>query len=217
MVIKRFPPIEIADSSGLLAIGGDLELESLLLAYSSGIFVWPPEPEVLAWFSPNPRAILFLDDFKIPKSLKKFLKTANFTFAINQNFERVIRSCSEITNRGDQHGTWITESVISAYIELHKARHCHSFETYLDGELVGGLYGVSINGMFAGESMFYRVENASKAAFCFLVENLKAQNCAWIDCQVLTPLLESFGTSEVERDSFLKLLEQSLRAKPLHF
>lgn len=210
MVIKRFPPVSDADENGLLAIGGDLEVESLLLAYRNGVFIWPVIEGVLTWFAPPKRAVLFLDEFYIPSSLRKLRRKANFSFKINCDFNAVILACAENVNRGRQGGTWITPEVVAAYKALHEAGYAASIECYQDEKLAGGLYGVVINGMFAGESMFYRVSNASKLALCFLVDYLREQGVPWIDCQVLTPLLESFGARELNREDFMETLQQEL-------
>ncbi|MBN8550479.1 MAG: leucyl/phenylalanyl-tRNA--protein transferase [Deltaproteobacteria bacterium] len=217
MTIVAFPPVEQADDQGLLAIGGDLEIESLLLAYRSGIFPWPLDEETLAWFSPCPRTILYLDRVHIAQSLRKILKRNPYTFAFDRNFPTVIRRCAEIKNRGKQRGTWITRDIIDAYEEFHRVGYCHSIECYEEQELIGGLYGVSINGMFAGESMFYRKPNASKLAFVFLCEFLREQGVKWLDCQVMTPFLASFGAVEVPREEFIGMLKHSLSRPPLRF
>ena len=215
MVIEIFPPLNTADESGLLAIGGDLEIESLLLAYRSGIFPWPiTEEGVLAWFSPWQRALLFFDEFHLSRSMQKKWRQAclssDYTFKINSAFEKVIKHCADYSNRKSQDGTWITDEIIQAYIQFHYAGYAHSIECYYCGELVGGLYGVAIAGTFAGESMFYRKRDASKLALCYLVEYLKAKGVQWIDCQQLTPLLSSFGARELSRDRYLELLEESM-------
>ena len=213
MAISAFPPVEEADEYGLVAIGGDLEVQSLLLAYKSGIFPWPIHAEHLTWFSPDPRAVLFFKDLKVPDSLKKERRRSWATIKIDQNFEAVIRSCAEGMNRGKQRGTWITERMIDGYIGLHKAGHAHSIECYAEDKLVGGLYGVSIGGAFAGESMFYRRANASKLCLWFLVEYLAQRGLTWMDCQQLTPLLKSFGAKEISRTSFMTLLTKALAKK----
>lgn len=213
MTILAFPPLEDADEHGLLAIGGDLEIDSLLLAYRSGIFPWPLDEETLAWFSPEKRTVLFLDQIHISQSLKKAQRRSTFSFALDRNFESVVRHCAEVKNRGKQKGTWITPAIVDAYIDLHRAGFCHSAECYEKEELVGGLYGVSIGAMFAGESMFYRRPNASKLAFVFLCEHLRKHEVKWIDCQVMTPFLSSFGAQEIPRKEFIKLLSHSLRRR----
>lgn len=214
MTIQEFPPVDTADEHGLLAIGGDTEAESLLLAYKSGIFPWPLDGETLAWFCPPQRAVLFLEEFRISKNLKRDLKKKNFTFSINQKFKEVLQNCASSEFRKPGTGTWISEDVIEGYLEFHKAGYAHSIEVYEHGELVGGQYGVSIGNMWAGESMFYKVSNASKASLCFLVEYLLERGVQWIDCQVLNPFTESFGAKEVSREEFLKLLKKEVE-KPI--
>jgi leucyl/phenylalanyl-tRNA--protein transferase len=213
VVIAAFPPVEQANEYGLIAIGGDLEVPSLLMAYRSGIFPWPMHPEHLTWFAPDPRAVLFFEDLKIPESLKKERRRGWAELKIDQDFEGVIRSCAQGINRGKQRGTWITEQMISAYIDLHKAGHAHSIECYADGNLVGGLYGVCVGRAFAGESMFYRKANASKLCLWFLVEYLSKRGLSWIDCQQLTPLLKSFGAKEISRASYMSLLSKEINKK----
>lgn len=210
MSIIEFPPVESADEDGLLAIGGDLEVESLLLAYKSGIFPWPINDGLLAWFSPPERAVLFVDEFHVSRSFKRLINQARFTTKIDSAFKQVISSCAEITNRGDQDGTWIIPDIISAYSRLHELGFAHSFETYLDDKLVGGIYGVRIGDFFAAESSFYREPNASKFAMLNLVEYLKSAGISWFDCQVLTPFSESFGAREIPRAEYIELLNQSL-------
>lgn len=206
MAIIEFPPVDSADEDGLLAVGGDLDLESLLLAYQNGIFPWPINDELLAWFSPPTRAIISVDEFHISRSLERELKRGRFTTKIDSAFHQVITRCAQVINRGEQDGTWITEEIISAYSELHRLGIAHSFESYLDGELVGGIYGVRVNNFFAAESSFYRKANASKVAMVALYEYLKREGIPWFDCQVLTPFSESFGAKEISRDEFLRLL-----------
>jgi len=214
MVVIKFPPVEEANDYGLVAVGGDLDVSSLLLAYQSGIFPWPMFGErYLTWFSPAERALLFLNEFIVPRSLRKALKRGNYSFRINSNFSSVINQCAELVNRPGQDGTWITPSIVEAYIQLHSAGYAHSIECYREEQLVGGLYGVSIGGMFAGESMFYREANASKLTLWFLVEYLRAHGVLWIDCQFRTPLFESFGARDVAREEFLELLKEALSAK----
>ena len=210
MVIKAFPPHEQADENGLLAVGGDLEVESLLLAYQNGIFPWPVYEDVLTWFSPHQRAILRVEDYKISKSFKKFLNTTSLTVVENRNFKEVIKRCKISPNRGEGQGTWITEQIVNGYIALHKAGYAHSIEAYDGDKLVGGLYGVSIGGMFAGESMFYDLPNASKLCLHYLLNKVRLSSGTFIDCQVLSPFTESLGAIEIDRESFLKLLDREL-------
>ena len=212
MAIRAFPPVELADEYGLLAVGGDLEIPSLLLAYRSGIFPWPMRGERrIPWFAPPKRAVLFLNDFSPARSLSRVL--GRFELGIDLSFPQVVRACGE--SRRD--GTWITAEIEAAYNDLHTAGFAHSVESYLDGELVGGVYGVSIGGLFTGESMFYRKSNASKIALWALVEFLKAQGVLWIDCQVMNPHLASLGAVEIPRAEFMPMLSEQLSKDELDF
>lgn len=213
MAIIEFPPVESADEEGLLAIGGDLEVVSLLKAYSEGIFPWPiSEDYPLAWFSPNPRGILRYEDLKISKSLKKLIKQKKFEVRFNQNFEAVIKACSHSKNRKGQTSTWITNEIINGYIDLHQAGFAYSAETYnSSNQLVGGVYGVALEGFVSGESMFYLESNASKVALIAIMEHLKTLGINWMDTQMTTPVVENLGGREIERTQFLKLLKESLK------
>lgn len=210
MVIREFPPLELANQDGLLAIGGDLDIESLLLAYRSGIFPWPVHEDLLTWFAPPERCLLFLDRVHISRSLKKELKNSSYSFHINRDVPQIISSCAAVINRGEQQGTWITSEMVRAYIAFHQAGYCHGIGCYDDDALVGGLYGICIGKMFAGESMFYRKPNASKLALCYLITHLQEREVSWIDCQMMTPLLQSFGAVCIPRLEFMKLLKEAL-------
>ncbi|HEY0298691.1 MAG TPA: leucyl/phenylalanyl-tRNA--protein transferase [Arachidicoccus sp.] len=202
-----FPPISEALSDGLLAIGGDLSEERLLLAYRQGIFPWF-EDDVPLWWSPHPRFVLFPEKLKVSKSMKSIFKKNIFHFSINQNFKDVITNCRQV-QRHDQAGTWITEDVKNAYINLHEKGFALSAETYNEnGQLVGGLYGVLLGRIFFGESMFSTESNASKFAFINLVNELIQQNIALIDCQVYTQHLESLGAEMIDRKAFQQMLEK---------
>ena len=209
MAITKFPHINSADEHGLLAVGGDLEVESLLLAYKSGIFPWPLDDEYLTWFSPPKRAILFFENFKINKSLKKAIKNTPYEIKINTNFEQVIKNCAQ-AKRPKQNGTWITDEMVQAYIDLHNTGYADSYEVYINKELVGGIYGVRINKLFSAESMFHKTPNASKIALYSLVHDLKFKGFTFIDCQVQNPFLETLGVTEIERGEYLKMLEGSI-------
>lgn len=214
MVVVKFPPVSEANEYGLVAVGGDLEVRSLLLAYESGIFPWPMFGErYLTWFSPAERAVLYLQDFSPSRTLRKALKKSRYNFYFNRNFTQVIRECAALINRPGQEGTWITDSIIDAYIELYRAGYAHSVECYEGDELIGGLYLVSIGRMVAGESMFYRKPNASKLALWFLVEYLRAHHVDWIDCQYMTNHLRELGACEIARSEFLELLKTSINEK----
>ena len=202
-----FPPLDSAliEPSGLIAIGGDLSAKRLLSAYKQGIFPWFNEGEPVMWWSPNPRMVLFPDELKISTSLKKTLKKKSFEIRFNTAFREVMTACSQ-SPRGEQGGTWISEDMINAYTELHKLGHAICMETWLNNKLVGGCYGVIINNMFYGESMFHHVTDASKVAFVHLVQHLQNQGVGMIDCQMKTPLLTSFGGHEIEREAFINKL-----------
>ena len=201
-----FPPLETADEEGILAIGGDLSTKRLLLAYTNGIFPWYNDDQPIIWWSPNPRFVLFPEKLKISKSMKSLLLANKFSFTINNNFEQVIKNCKTI-NRKNQDGTWITNEVQNAYTVLHKNGYAHSAETWLDGNLVGGLYGVKIGNIFFGESMFSKYPNASKFAFINYVKKLQEENVTLIDCQLHTNHLESFGAEMIDRNEFKKMLQ----------
>ena len=210
MAIVRFPPPETADESGLLALGGDLEVESLLLAYSQGIFPWPiPEEELIPWFAPKERALLFLDDLHPGRSTRKAFGKHQYRFSIDSNFSAVIQSCR--SSWIERHGsTWLSSAMLDAYSELHTAGFAHSVECYKGNQLVGGLYGVSIGSMFAGESMFHIAPDASKLCLYFLADYMRERGAKWIDCQVMNPFFESLGARLVPREEFLVLLSDAL-------
>lgn len=213
MDILAFPPVDEANEDGLLAIGGDLSSEALISAYHQGIFPWPINHGMLAWFAPPRRAVLFLDNFHISKRLQRQIKQSRFSTAHNRDFPRVIERCSELDNRGEQNGTWITHEIREAYCELHSLGIAHSFETYDGDELVGGLYGVRFGDFFAAESSFYRKTNASKFSMLALSHYLSSEGITWFDCQMLTPFSESFGAVEIPRSDFMALLGKALFPK----
>jgi leucyl/phenylalanyl-tRNA---protein transferase len=201
----RFPPVEMADEDGLLAIGGDLSRERLLHAYRNGIFPWY-ENKYILWWCPDPRFVLFPSELKISSSMKQLLKKQPFEFTINHDFNAVISQCKAISRRG-QDGTWITEEMRNAYNDLHFAGYAVSAEVTLNGELVGGLYGLRIGKVFFGESMFSRYSNASKYAFIRFVQELMSEGVELIDCQVYTAHLESLGARMIPRAQFLSLVK----------
>ncbi|QCX37259.1 leucyl/phenylalanyl-tRNA--protein transferase [Aureibaculum algae] len=200
-----FPPVETASSEGVLAFGGDLSPERLLLAYNSGIFPWFNKGEPVVWYSPGERMVLFPNELKISKSMKQILKKDSFKVTFNQNFKEVIRSCKTIYREG-QGGTWITDEMEQAYTKLNELGHAKSVEVWLGNELVGGLYGIDLGDVFCGESMFSAVSNASKVAFIHLVQKLKRENYKLIDCQVYNDHLASLGAREIPRNEFLRYL-----------
>jgi leucyl/phenylalanyl-tRNA--protein transferase len=201
-----FPPVELADEEGMLAIGGDLSTERLLAAYCNGIFPWYNENEPICWYSPDPRCVLYPPDLKISKSMKTVINTGIFSFTVNKAFDDVIKSCKTVCRNGQQ-GTWISDAIINAYSVLHKQGHAHSAEAWSNGELVGGLYGIRIGKVFFGESMFNKQSNASKFAFIKYVQYLHNQDVQLIDCQVYSNHLQSLGAKLIERDHFLQLLK----------
>jgi len=200
-----FPKPDEALQDGLLAIGGDLSAERLILAYKNGIFPWY-DGEMPLWWHPNPRFILLPQELKISKSMKQILKKNTFQFTINQAFEKVISNCQTI-ERKDQDGTWINKDVIEAYTQLHKLGYAHSAETWYNNQLVGGLYGIRLGKVFFGESMFAQQSNASKFAFINYVAQLQKEDVQLIDCQVYTEHLESLGAKMIMREQFIQLLQ----------
>lgn len=204
-----FPNPEEADKDGLLSIGGDLSVKRLIHAYYSGIFPWFDEYQPILWWSPNPRMVMFLDDFKVSKSLKKIILKNKFTVTYNNCFEEVIKNCSQIKREGQQ-GTWINSQMQEAYLQLHKIGFATSIEVWLEDKLVGGLYGIDLKDkkVFCGESMYSYVSDASKVAFYYLVAQLKVKNYQLIDCQMYTPHLERLGAVEIPREKFLIYLNR---------
>ena len=200
-----FPPVQYANEEGILAIGGDLSPERLLLAYNSGIFPWFEDDQPIVWWSPNPRMVLFLDELIVSKSMRNILNRDVFKVTFNTNFREVISNCQKITRAG-QRGTWITNDMVEAYCKLNELGIAKSVEVWQNGELVGGLYGIDLGTIFCGESMFSKVSNASKIAFISLVQNLKMNDYRLLDCQVYNEHLESLGCREINRDDFMKTL-----------
>ena len=205
-----FPSVAEAESDGLLAAGGDLGADRLLLAYNSGIFPWFSEDDELPlWWSPDPRFVLFPGELKVSKSMLQVIKKKEFEFKINTSFKDVICNCSDIKRQG-VNGTWITAPMAEAYTRLHNMGYAWSAETWKDGCLAGGLYGVKLGKVFFGESMFSKVSNASKFAFICIVRQLYAEGVQIIDCQLHTPHLESLGARMIPRADFLRLLDEYL-------
>lgn len=204
-----FPPVTEAMEDGLLAIGGDLSIDRLLLAYKNGIFPWFNEDEYLPlWWSPNPRFVLYPNKLKVSNSMKTVLNSKQWKFTTNIAFNQVIENCAKI-NRTNQQGTWIGKDMQEAYIQLHVKGYAQSAEIWDNNELIGGLYGVLINKVFCGESMFAHKSNASKYAFIKYVQQLQQQGIKLIDCQTHTKHLESLGAEFIDRDLFLRLLKDS--------
>lgn len=206
-----FPDPELAldEPNGLLAIGGDLSLERLRAAYSLGIFPWYESGQPILWWSPNPRMVLFPDELHVSKSLKKLISKNIYKVSFNLNFPAVILACANQRSK-NRNGTWITDEMQQAYINLHNAGWAHSVEVWNDKKLVGGLYGIAMGKTFFGESMFSKQDNASKIAFFYLVKNLKDHNFNLIDCQVSNPHLARLGGREIKRESFIKHLKADL-------
>ena len=199
-----FPDVHHADQNGVLAVGGDLSIERLTLAYRNGIFPWYAEGEPIVWYSPDPRMVLYPDDLRVSKSMHQFINSKKHRVTFNTAFASVISNCKSIDrSKQGQSGTWITTEMQDAYIDLHKYGLAKSVEVWKDNELVGGLYGVEVGNIFCGESMFSKISNASKLAFIALVRQNKY---ALIDCQVYNPHLASLGAKEIERDLFVGYL-----------
>jgi leucyl/phenylalanyl-tRNA--protein transferase len=207
----EFPPPRLASEDGLLAVGGDLSQERLLLAYRMGIFPWFSDNEPILWWSPDPRLVLYPHEIKISKTLKKIIKKKAFKVTMDLAFNEVINQCAQVRLQKNQ-GTWIIKDIIEAYCGLHESGFAHSVEVWYQDELAGGLYGVSIGKCFFGESMFTRISNASNIALVKLVEYLKKLSFDFIDCQVTTEHLIRFGAREIPRTLFLYQLEKSLKA-----
>ena len=199
-----FPPVEGAED-GIVAIGGDLTPERLMLAYRMGIFPWFNEDQPILWWCPDPRFVLFPDELHISRSMKRVLKRQEFQVTFNDCFEQVISACRHMPRVG-QKGTWITDEMELAYIRLHDLGQAHSVEVWKDGELVGGMYGVKVEGVFCGESMFSKVSNASKVALITLIQEYVKQGLQLLDCQVHSEHMERMGAREIARAQFLHLL-----------
>jgi leucyl/phenylalanyl-tRNA---protein transferase len=205
-----FPPAELAEDNGVLAVGGDVSEERLLLAYSSGIFPWPHEGLPLLWHSPDPRTVLIPRDIHVGRSLEKSIRRGLYEVRLDTAFRQVIRGCSQ-KDRPNQDGTWITDEMIEGYVALHRRGLAHSIEAWRGDELVGGLYGVSLGGAFFGESMFAEAPDASKVAFATLTRQLDRWGFDFVDCQVHTEHLERFGAVEWSRTRFLAALKKALK------
>ena len=205
--VLYFPPVNDATSEGILAVGGDLTSERLLLAYKSGIFPWFNPGEPILWWAPGSRMVLFFEDLIISKSMRNILNRNIFKVTFNQDFKAVISNCRSIKREG-QNGTWISDEMIEAYCKLHKLGIAKSVEVWQNEELVGGLYGIDLGNVFCGESMFSKVSNASKVAFITLANKLKIENYKVLDCQVYNEHLESLGCNEIDREDFMKILNE---------
>jgi len=205
--MAHFPDPRYAQGD-VVAMGEDLRVETLREAYRKGIFPWPHDSMPLPWFSPRRRAVVFLDDLHVGRSLQKAARRSTLTFTIDRDFRAVIRACAAMP-RPEQDGTWILPGIITAYIRLHDAGDAHSIEAWQDGELAGGLYGVDAGGVFTGESMFHLQSDASKLALLFLADHLRSRGAKLIDCQVMTPHMRALGAREIARGKFLDLLAEA--------
>jgi leucyl/phenylalanyl-tRNA--protein transferase len=205
--VLEFPSVDKASPEGLLATGGDLSPERLILAYKRGIFPWFDDDRQILWWSPDPRMVLFPNAIRVSKSMRKVLKSGQFKLTKNTCFETVIENCAKI-KRDFQDGTWITSNMKNAYIKLHELGVATSYEVWENDVLVGGLYGIDLGDVFCGESMFSTVSNASKFAFIHLAKDLELKNYKLIDCQVYTEHLESLGAKEIPRREFIKILKR---------
>ena len=202
-----FPPPHLASGEGLLAIGGDLSRERLLLAYRMGIFPWFSDDEPILWWSPDPRLVLYPREIRISKTLKKIIRKGVFTVTVDSAFVRVINQCAQIRLENNQ-GTWIVEDMIDVYCKLHESGFAHSVEAWRQGELAGGLYGVSLGRCFFGESMFSRERDTSKIGLVYLVQALLGWHFRLIDCQLNSAHLASLGAEEISRPRFIELLNR---------
>jgi leucyl/phenylalanyl-tRNA--protein transferase len=202
----EFPSPNSADSQGIVAVGGDLNPKRVLLAYQQGIFPWFEQDDFLIWWSPDPRMVLYLENLKISKSMRQLLRNNPFEVTFNKAFYEVVASCAKVKRFG-QTGTWITPGLMNAYQELHEQGDAFSVEVWEYGKLVGGLYGIDVDPVFCGESMFSKVSNASKVALIYLVRELKKQHYRLIDCQVPTAHLASMGAEVISREKFLNYLK----------
>ncbi|TQV77515.1 leucyl/phenylalanyl-tRNA--protein transferase [Aliikangiella marina] len=209
-----FPNVDdaLVEPNGLLAAGADLSSERLMRAYQKGIFPWYSPGEPILWWSPDPRAVFFVDNFKIRKSVKKALKNNDLTVTLNKDFKQVIQECA--APRSDDNGTWITNEMLLAYASLHHHGHAHSVEVWQDGKLVGGIYGVATGSIFCGESMFSRISEGSKIALTCLIYYLKAHGFKLIDCQIENPHLNKLGSTLISRDVYLELLSNGQSFNP---
>ncbi len=204
-----FPHPSLANSDGILAVGGDLSAQRLVTAYANGIFPWYNEDEPILWWAPDPRFVLFPDELRIPKSMKRVINQNKFKITYDVDFYLVIKNCREVRQKVGE-GTWITDEMMDAYIELHQLGFAHSVEAWNDDGLVGGLYGVSLGRCFCGESMFAHTSNASKTAFIMMVKKLQELNFLMIDSQVHTGHLERFGARHISLEKYLEILKKAL-------
>lgn len=211
----EFPAPELATPEGILAVGGDLSPARLLEAYAGGIFPWFNEGDPILWWSPDPRFVLFPDELVVSKSMRPYFNQKKFQVSFDKDFEGVMRGCQQSNRNGQSGDTWITEDMIQAYVQVHKLGYAHSVEVWQEGNLVGGLYGISLGKIFFGESMFARVSNASKFGFITLVQKLREKGFTLIDCQQQTQHLGSLGAKPISRKSFLNYLQENKKLETL--
>ena len=203
----KFPPVETANEDGLLAVGGNLDIETLSLAYQQGIFPWPvSENFPLTWFAPDPRGALLFENFRLPRSFKKFLNKNPYEARFNCDFDLVIEKCARV-KRSHEEGTWINEDIIRGYKNMFKAGKAYCVGAYEDGALAGGLYGVCLGEIISGESMFFERPNASKTALVELVKLLESKGLTFLDTQMVTPVVASFGGAPISRKGFMRMLK----------
>ncbi len=200
-----FPPVNEASPEGILAVGGDLSIERLLLAYKNGIFPWYNSEEPILWWSPPKRMVVFPETYKVSKKMRQIIKQKDFKITMNRNFKSVLMHCQNIKRKG-QVGTWITDDIVTSFCKLHEMGIAKSIEVWQNNELVGGLYGIDLGKVFCGESMFSIVSSASKVAFVSLIQYLKQNNYTLLDCQVHNSYLEQLGAFEISREEFVKYL-----------
>ncbi len=205
----RFPPVEQAGPEGIVAAGGNLSPEMLLSAYAQGLFPWFSEGDPILWWSPDPRFVLFPEDLRVPRSLRRAINSGQFEIRFDTAFDAVIEACRTVPRPG-QNGTWITSEMLEAYRELHRLGYAHSVEAYIEGRLAGGLYGVSLGAAFFGESMFAHEADASKVAFVTLIRHLAAERFEFVDCQIYTEHLSRFGATDLPRAEFKRRLQTAL-------
>ncbi|MDX8378176.1 MAG: leucyl/phenylalanyl-tRNA--protein transferase [Mariprofundales bacterium] len=208
-----FPNPKYADDDGLLAYGGDLSIDTLIAAYSQGIFPWYSENEPILWWSPDPRMVLFVDKLYVSKRLHRKIRQQGFEIKMDTCFEKVMQQCAFVKRKGQLSGTWIIDEMISAYNKLHEAGYAHSIEVFKNQNLVGGIYGISLGRAFFGESMFHTETDASKIALFYLVKQLKQLNIEFLDTQQVSSHMKSMGAEEIKRSQFLSILKKTLAYK----
>lgn len=208
MPIVEFPPLSESDEQGLLAVGGDLHPKSLILAYKQGIFPWPISDDYpLAWFSPDPRGVLDVEDVHVPSRLRRYFKKLNLSFRYNQNFSMIVSECAK-AKRSDHTGTWITDDIIQSYTSLFQLGHAYCLGAYQNDHLVAGIYGTCIGDAISGESMFTKVDNGSKICLLYLMKSLELAGLEWLDTQMVTPVVQSLGGKEIPRENFVERLSK---------